>query len=111
MQYVSKTVHDFRLRWNSYKDNNKKNLRKEACMQQDLFEHFSSEGHSSSFLDDLSIIFIDKTNPKDSNKREHYWRHTLKTMAPQGLNVEDDWLLQFCFVYISQTIYSHDCLY
>ena len=79
-------------------------------MQQDLFEHFSSEGYSS-FLDDVSIIFIEKTNPKDSNKREHYWRHTLKIMAPQGLNVEDDWLLQFCFVYISQTIYSHDCLY
>ena len=58
-------------------------------MQQHLFEHFSREDHSS-FLDDMSIIIIDKTDPKDPNKREHYWRHTLKTMAPQGLNVEDD---------------------
>ena len=56
---------------------------------QHLFEHFSSEGHNS-FLDDVSIIFIDKTDPKYSNKREHYWRHTLKTITPQGLNVEDD---------------------
>ena len=78
-------------------------------MQQHLFEHFSSEGHNS-FLDDVSIIFIDKTDPKDPNKREHYWRHTLKTMAPQGLNVEDDWFLQFCFTYLSHTIYSYNSL-
>ena len=89
MQYVGKTVDDFRLRWNNYKDNTRKSLRKEACMRQHLFEHFSSEGYSS-FLDDISIIFIDKTDPKDPNKREHYWRHTLKAMAPQGLNVEND---------------------
>ena len=89
MQYVGKTVDDFRLRWNNYKDNNRKYLRKESCMQQYLFEHFSSGGHNS-FLDDVSIIFIDKTDPKDPNKREDYWRHTLKTMVPQGLNVEDD---------------------
>ena len=31
-----------------------------------------------------------KTDPKDPNKQEHYWHHTLKTMAPQGLNVDDD---------------------
>ena len=62
---------------------------KEACMQQHLSEHFSSEGHCG-FLDDISIIFIDKNDPKDPNKREHYWQHTLKIMVPQGLNVEDD---------------------
>ena len=69
-------------------DHYKDNIRKESCMQQHLFEHFSSEGHNS-FLDDVSIILTDK-DTKDPNKREHYWRHTLKTMAPQGLNVEDD---------------------
>ena len=58
-------------------------------MQQHFFEHFASEGHSS-FLEDLTITLADKTDPKDSNQREHYWRHTLKTMAPLGLNVEDD---------------------
>ena len=79
-------------------------------MQQHLFEHFSSEGHSN-FLDDVSIIFIDKTDPKGPNKREHYWRHTHKTMASYGLNAEDDWFLQCCFTYIFHTIYSYDCLY
>ena len=71
MQYVGKTVNDFRLPWNNYKDNNRKCLRKkEACMQQHLFEHFSSEGHNG-FPDDVSIIFIDKTEPKDPNKQEN----------------------------------------
>ena len=58
-------------------------------MQQHILEHFSSEVHNS-FLDDVSNVFINKTDPKDPKKREHYWQHTLKTMAPQGLNIEDD---------------------
>ena len=80
-QYVDKTCDSFRFRWNSYKDNNRKFLRDQSCMQQHIYEHFSSEGHCS-FLDEVSITFIDKTDPKDPNKREHYWRHALKTMAP-----------------------------
>ena len=43
-----------------------------ACMQQHLLEHFSSEGHSG-FPDDVSIILIDKTDPKDPNKRQQNW--------------------------------------
>ena len=88
MQYVGKTVDDFHLRLNNYKYNYRKYIRKDSCIQQHLFEHFSSKGHIS-FLDDVSIIFINKTDPKDPNKREHYWRHTLKTIAPKRLNVED----------------------
>ena len=88
-QYVGKTVDSFRFRWNNYKNNNRKFLREEACMQQHLFEHFSNDDHSD-FLDEVEIIFIDKTDSKDPNKRERYWRHTLRTMAPEGLNIEDD---------------------
>ena len=58
-------------------------------MQKKLLEHFSGEVHSG-FLDNVSVICIDKTDPEDHNKREHDWRHTLKTMAPQTLYVEDD---------------------
>ena len=58
-------------------------------MQQHIFEHFSSEGHCS-FVDEMKITFIDRTDANDPNQREHYWRHTLKTMAPNGLNIEDD---------------------
>ena len=44
MQYVGKTIDDSRLQWNNYKDNNRKYLTKEACMQQHLLQQqwFSS---------------------------------------------------------------------
>ena len=59
-------------------------------MQKHLLEHFASEGHCS-FLEDVNITFIDKTDPKDPNRRERTLkRHTLKTMVPLSLNVEDD---------------------
>ena len=83
MQYVGKTVDEFLLRWSNYKENNRKHLRKAPYMQLHLFEHFSSEGHSS-FLDDVSIIFVDKTDSKDPNKREHYWPHILKKKNLKG---------------------------
>ena len=90
VQYVRKTVDEFWLRWNNYKMNDRNFLKGQTCMQQHLHEHFASEGHCS-FLEDVSNTFIDKTDPKDPNRREHYKRHTLKKMmAPLGLNVEHD---------------------
>ena len=88
-QYVGETVDEFWLRWNNYKMNGRKYLKGKACMQQNLFENFAGEGHRS-FLEDVTIILIDKTDPKDPNRREYYWRYTLKTIAPLCLNVEDD---------------------
>ena len=58
-------------------------------MQEHLFEHFNSEGHNG-FLPDVSVTLMDKTDVKDPIKPEHYWRHTLKYLAPHGLNVEYD---------------------
>ena len=89
LQYAGETVDELRLRSNNYKMNDRNFLKGQACMQQQLFEHFASEGHCS-FLEDVTTIFIDKTDPKDLNRWEHYWRHTLKIMVPLGLNVEDD---------------------
>ena len=89
LQYVGKTVNEFRLRWNNYKINNRNFLKGQTCMQQHLYEHFASEGYCS-FFKDVTMTLIDKTDPKNPNRREHCWRHTLKTMAPLGLNVEDD---------------------
>ena len=89
LQYVGKTVDKFWLRWKNYKMNDRNFLKGQTCMQQHLFEHFTSECHCS-FLEHVTIILIDKTDPKDPNRREHYWRHTLKTMALLGLNVEDE---------------------
>ena len=57
-------------------------------MQEYLFSHSSMAGHGG-FLKDVSITFIDKTDPSDPLRREDYCRQTLKTMLPYGLNIED----------------------
>ena len=85
-QYVGQTVDEFRYRWNNYKCNDKKYLKGQSCFQEHIFEHFNSPGHNG-FLEDVSIILIDKTDPSDPEKREDYWIQTLKTAAPWGLNV------------------------
>ena len=55
-------------------------------MQEDIFEHFNSEGHTA-FLENVSVTFIDKTDSQNPEKRENYWIHTLKTMVPWSLNI------------------------
>ena len=78
----------FRLRWNNnYRDNDRTFQRNESCMQQDLYEHFHSEGHNW-FLGNVSISLIDKTGGFQTKKRANYWMSTLKTLAPLGLNFE-----------------------
>ena len=57
-------------------------------MQQHLFNHFCASGDRS-FIENLSLTFVDKTDPSDLLKREDYWRSTLKTMALFGLNIEE----------------------
>ena len=56
-------------------------------MQQHLFQHFQSPGHTD-FVD-VCITFIYKTDSFIPTKREDYWRGTLKTLAPHGLNLEE----------------------
>ena len=46
------------------------------------------EDHTQ-FVNDASIIFIDKTDPTYPLKREQYWRHALKTLVSYGLNVSE----------------------
>ena len=87
-QDVGQTVDKFHFRWNNYKSNCRKHQHGETCMQQHLYEYFCSSNHNC-FISDVSVTFIDKTDPSDPLKREDYWRSTLKTMAPFGLNVEE----------------------
>ena len=47
-------------------------------MQENLFEHFKSEGHCR-FLGNVSITLIDKTDSKDPKRRQNYWMRRLKT--------------------------------
>ena len=85
-QYVGQTVDEFQYRCNNYKRNDKKYLRGQSCFQQHIFEHFNNPGHKG-FLEDVSVTFIDKTDPSDPEKREDYWIQTLETAAPWGLNI------------------------
>ena len=83
-QYLVETTYEFCLRWNNYKSNDRKNSRNEACMQERMSAHFKSEIHSS-FLGNVFITVIDKTDGKDRKKRENYRVRTLKIYAPFGL--------------------------
>ena len=73
-------------------------------MQEHLFSHFSMAGHSR-FLSNVSITFIDKTDPSDPLRREDYWRQYLKTMVPYELNIEDNvrWVF-LCLLFLPSNI-------
>ena len=87
-QYTGKTVDRFRLRWNNYKESNRKFLKGEEIKRKSLHEHFLSDSHES-FGEGASICLIDKTDPSDTHKREYYCMGTLKTIAPFGINTEE----------------------
>ena len=70
-----------------YKSSCRKHQRGETWMQQHLYEHFCNSNHDC-FISDVLVIFIDKTDPSDALQKKDYWKSTLKTMAPFGLNVE-----------------------
>ena len=90
LQYVASTTDKFRLRWNNYKEKNRKAKRGKEHMQPLSFWHFSS--HHNGFLEDCGITLIDETNGPDPTRREEYWRRVLKAVTPYGLNTIE-WLL------------------
>ena len=61
-QYVGQTVDTFRYMWNNYRSNSSKHANGILCMQEHLYEHFCDSEHSG-FVSDVSITFIDKTDP------------------------------------------------
>ena len=63
-------------------------VRGEVCLQEYLFEH------------DISVTLINKIDAKKPIKREHYWQHTLKRLAPRGLNVEDHCVFIFYWYHV-----------
>ena len=77
-QYVGETTGEFRFRWNNYRCNGRKYTRNFHC------------GEHTGFLKNVKITLIDKTDGQNPKKTEDYWRRTLKTYAPFGLNVEDN---------------------
>ena len=96
---------NFQFRWKNYKDN-RKYQRSETCLQEHLFRHILNPRHNG-FLNDVSITFIDKTDPLDSFKLEDYWRRTLKTFALFGLNIEDSVWSIITVINVSVIIYIY----
>ena len=60
----------------------------EQCMQEHLYAHFEIEPPSG-FPDDVSLMLIDKTDVSNPTKRKIYCMETLKTIATNGLKVEN----------------------
>ena len=85
-QYIGKTADWFRLRWNNYKESNRKFLRDEEIKEKSLHEHFLNYDYQG-FEEDVSICLIDKTDPSDSHKRQYYWMRTLKTIVFYVFNI------------------------
>ena len=96
LPYVGSTTDKFRLRWNSYQENDRKALRDKKHMEPKLFEHFAADKNNF-FLTDCSITLIDKTDGSDPTRREEYWRKVLETVAPYGLNTLSWWLFLHAF--------------
>ena len=106
MQYSSQANAKFRYSWNSYKDNNEKRHRGEDHKQAGFLAH-SQTASCSSFINDIEIRFIDKTDPSGPTKCEDFWIDTLKTCYFQGLNC-------FCFLFLyiyKLPLYLLKCLF
>ena len=57
-------------------------------MQEHLFWHFTSSGHSG-FLNDVTVAFIDKLHPSDPLQIENILQETLITMVLFGLTIQN----------------------
>ena len=62
----------------------------ESFKQQFLLNHFLQDGHNG-FLEDVEVTLIEQTQASDPTKREYYWMRTLKSLYPDGLNLESDY--------------------
>ena len=62
-QYVGETTDTFQKRWNNYKNNARKFLRRESYMQEHLFEHFQRPGHTG-FIENVCITNVETIGDK-----------------------------------------------
>ena len=53
------------------------------------FHHFFLSQGLNGLIDDVEIVFIDKTDPSNPTRSEEFWRNKLKVLVPYGLNVEE----------------------
>ena len=80
-QYVGQTVDSFHFRWNNYKCNCHKHAKGESVKRQHLYDHFMQEDHTQ-FANDVSIIFIDKTDPTEERTLLETYLKNIGTIWP-----------------------------
>ena len=91
-QYRGEPTDRFRYRWNNYKMEARRaeNGDMENVKQKSLQSHFLQDDHEG-FLEDVEVRLIDKVQGSNPTIREYYWMRTLKTLYPDGLNIENDY--------------------
>ena len=86
MQYVGETENALHIRMNGHRsDITTKKLDKPVAA------HFNQPNHS---YEDLRVIGIEKVKDRNNSRkwkklRERYWIFELRTLTPEGLNIED----------------------
>ena len=83
-QYVGETENPLHLRVNGHRSDYYRKL-----PDKPVAAHFNTLGHT---FEDLTIMVIEELGsaPTERRKlRERFWIHTLRSVAPQGLNLED----------------------
>ena len=88
-QYVSNTTNHFRSRWNNYKiDVRKAESGDMENVKQKFLQNNFLQCDQQGFLKDVKVRLIDKMQASYPMKREFYWMRTVRTLYPDGLNIE-----------------------
>ena len=84
MQYVGETENALHIRMNGHRfDITMRKLDKPVSF------HFNQPDHS---IEDLKVMGMEKINnnsKKQKKLRERYWIFELRTLTPEGLNIDD----------------------
>ena len=83
VQYVGETENALHVRMNGHRSNihTKKTNKPVAA-------HFCQSDHSVEDLEVRGIEKIHEDHPAKRRERESYWIFTLKTLAPEGMNLQ-----------------------
>ena len=91
---MGSTITRFRERFNNYKAQFRKYLKRkseghnnpgEGISQANLFDHFCSLDHNG--IEDWSFQLIDQADTVERlREREAFWQHKLNSFIPHGLN-------------------------
>ena len=73
----------FPHKMNNYKCCSCKYAERKSAKQQHLFDHFIEDNHND-FVQDVSVTFINKTDPSDPSRRD-----ALKTLVPKDLSISE----------------------